>query len=160
LDTNFALILLQVLTKSGILAVYEPVALPAPIESDSAPSARLRDQLSVQFVKVFSRILPLHSQDAHDPKRIAGRTFVPFITTHKSTPMSGVFATGDHPFWLVKTDVSAVRMHSCASQYVNSFTPCSIFGEKGEYLLHSDEVSNFRDKISQSTEGVVRGRQC
>ncbi|KAG8744304.1 mRNA cleavage and polyadenylation factor subunit [Ceratobasidium sp. 414] len=130
---------LIVLTKSGILAVYEPVALPTPVESETTPPARLRDQLCVQFVKIFSRILPSHSQDTPDPKRVAGRTLTPFTTTYQSTTFSGVFATGDHPFWLLKTDVSGLRMHSCTSQFVNSFTPCSIFGEKGEYLLHSDE---------------------
>ncbi|KAF8600601.1 hypothetical protein BDV93DRAFT_608605 [Ceratobasidium sp. AG-I] len=130
---------LIVVTKSGILAVYEPVPVPALAESDGTPPARLRDQLSVQFVKVFSRFLPLHSQNVHDPKRVTGRALTPFTSTYKSTNLSGVFATGDRPFWLVKTDVSGVRMHACASRYVNSFTPCSIFGERGEYLLHSDE---------------------
>ncbi|KAG8692927.1 mRNA cleavage and polyadenylation factor subunit, partial [Ceratobasidium sp. 395] len=144
---------LIVLTKSGILAVYEPVSLPAPVESDPAPPTRLRDQLCVQFVKIFSRILPPHSQDTPDPKRVAGRTLVPFTTTYQSTNLSGVFATGDHPFWLLKTDTSALRIHSCASQYVNSFTPCSIFGQKGEYLLHSDEGTTVVEWLSDLDVG-------
>ncbi|KAG8693476.1 mRNA cleavage and polyadenylation factor subunit [Ceratobasidium sp. 394] len=144
---------LIVLTKSGILAVYEPVTLPTPVESDTPPPTRLRDQLCVQFVKIFSRILPPYSQDTPDPKRVAGRTFIPFTTTYRSTTFSGVFATGDHPFWLLKTDASALRMHSCASQFVNSFTPCSIFGEKGEYLLHSDEGTTVIEWLSDLDVG-------
>ncbi|KEP51741.1 cleavage and polyadenylation specificity factor protein [Rhizoctonia solani 123E] len=121
---------LIVITKSRTLAVYEPVTAPLPTESSNNPTP-VRDQLVIQFVKVFSRVLPL---DTHDTKRVAGRALVPF----KSANMSGVFVTGDHPFWLLRTDTSPLRTHPHAAQYVNSFTPCSIF-EKGEYLVHSDE---------------------
>ncbi|CAE6441366.1 unnamed protein product [Rhizoctonia solani] len=116
---------LVVITKHRTLAVYEPVPAPPPAESSNNPTP-VRDQLVIQFVKVFSRVLPL---DMHDTKRVAGRALVPF----KSMSMSGVFVTGDHPFWLLRTDTSSLRAHPYAAQYVNSFTPCSIF-EKGEYL--------------------------
>ncbi|QRV81748.1 cleavage and polyadenylation specificity factor protein [Ceratobasidium sp. AG-Ba] len=144
---------LFVLTKSGILAIYEPVALPTPVESEPTPPARLRDQLTIQFVKVFTRILPFHSHEIPDPKRVAGRNLVPFTTTYQSTALSGVFITGDHPSWLLKTDVSAIRLHPCGSQFVNSFTPCSIFGEKGEYLLHSDEGTTVLEWVSDLDVG-------
>ncbi|KAG8688697.1 mRNA cleavage and polyadenylation factor subunit [Ceratobasidium sp. 423] len=121
---------LIVITKSRTLAVYEPVPVPPPSESSNNPTL-VRDQLAIQFVKVLSRVLPL---DTHDTKRVAGRSLVPF----KSSNISGIFVTGDHPFWLLKTDTSPLRTHPHAAQYINSFTPCSIF-EKGEYLVHSDE---------------------
>ncbi|CEL62153.1 Protein CFT1 OS=Cryptococcus neoformans var, neoformans serotype D (strain B-3501A) GN=CFT1 PE=3 SV=1 [Rhizoctonia solani AG-1 IB] len=121
---------LIVITKNRTLAIYEPVPAPPPSESSDNPTPA-RDQLTLQFVKVFSRALPL---EMHDTKRVAGRSLVPF----KSANMSGVFITGDHPFWLLRTDTSPIRIHPYAAQYVNSFTPCTIF-EKAEFLVHSDE---------------------
>ncbi|CAE6490781.1 unnamed protein product, partial [Rhizoctonia solani] len=145
---------LIIITKSRTLAVYEPVPAPPPPESPNKP-APVRDQLAVQFVKVYSRVLPLDMHDTkrvysrvlpldmHDTKRVAGRSLVPF----KSTNMTGVFVTGDHPFWLLKTDTSPLRTHPHTAQYVNSFTPCSIF-EKGEFLVHSDEGTTVVEWLS------------
>lgn len=64
------------------------------------------------------------------------------------TALSGVFLTGDQPCWIIGTDKSGLKIHSCGYQVVNAFTTCSLWDNSGDFLMHTEEVRGTTDAVS------------
>ncbi|EGO29249.1 hypothetical protein SERLADRAFT_445076 [Serpula lacrymans var. lacrymans S7.9] len=133
---------LLVFLRSGQIVIYEAVPTPAP--ADSIPPSRV-SVLKVKFIKTATKIfeLPKHEETEKsilaEQKRIS-RQFVPFVTS--PTPgsvLSGVFFTGDRPSWIVATNKGGIRIYSSGHHIVHSFTSCSLWESKGDFLVYSDE---------------------
>lgn len=135
----------QVFLRSGQLVVYEIVSSPSPLDMPASRASSLK----VKFVKVASRAFEVkrlgdtEKTVLAEQKRIL-RTFIPFVTTPPSgtTSFSGVFLTGDRPHWILATDKSGVNIIPSGHNIVHSFTTCSLWGSKGDFLLYTDEVNS------------------
>ncbi|KAH8116054.1 cleavage factor protein [Phellopilus nigrolimitatus] len=134
---------LIVLLRCGQMAIYQGVAIEKPEWPESPPR---NTTLQVNFVRMASRSFEPRQNETtekssliSEQKRIF-RNLVTFTTspTPEST-LSGVFVTGDQPSWIVCTDKEGLRIHSCGYQVVNSFTTCSVWDSKGDFLMHTDE---------------------
>ena len=134
------------LLRSGQLAVYEAVTCALP--PDPQPSSRA-SILPVKFVKILSRAFDIQHPDEQaqeksvlaEQKKIQ-RLFVPFVTSPTpETTFTGVFFTGDRPCWILGTDKGGIRVHSSGHTVVHSFTACSLWESRGDFLLYTDEVS-------------------
>ncbi|KAL0957913.1 hypothetical protein HGRIS_000094 [Hohenbuehelia grisea] len=133
---------LFVLLRSGHLAVYELV--PSPPPSGEIPHHR-SSNLHVNFVKVISKAYDIQRTDEFEKgplaeqKRIS-RVFVPFSTTPPNgVPLQGVFFTGDRPSWIMAMDKNAVQIYPSGHSVVHSFTACSLWESKGEFLMYTEE---------------------
>ncbi|KIM78173.1 hypothetical protein PILCRDRAFT_98438 [Piloderma croceum F 1598] len=132
---------LLVFLRSGQLAIYE--VLPAPLPLDMPPVRT--SFLAVKFVKVASRAFEIRRQDdmektvLAEQKRIS-RAFIPFVTSPShGTEYTGVFLTGDRPSWILASNKSGVRVIPSGHTVVYSFTTCSLWESKGDFLLYTDE---------------------
>lgn len=134
------------LLRSGQLAIYEAVSFEPPT-GDPEPASR-PSILPVKFVKVLSRAFDIqHPDEQAQEKSVLAelkkiqRLFIPFVTSPApEKTFTGVFFTGDRPCWILGTDKGGIRVHSSGHAVVHSFTPCSLWESKGDFLLYTDEV--------------------
>jgi cleavage and polyadenylation specificity factor subunit 1 len=129
--------------RSGQFTIYElhPVSQPDP-----PPSAARTSSLSLRFVKVHSRAFEIQRTEEveksvlAEQKRIS-RLLIPFVTSPApGVTFSGVFFTGDRPSWILASDKSGVTIHPSGHTVVHSFTTCSLWESKGDFLFYSEEV--------------------
>ncbi|TFK39321.1 CPSF A subunit region-domain-containing protein [Crucibulum laeve] len=159
---------LCVFLRSGQLAIYE--ALPAGNMLES-PSIVRATTLKIKFVKVASRTFEIQRNEEGEKSIIAeqkkaSRTFVPFITTPPSgSTYSGVFFTGDNSQWILATDKSGIQVYPSGYATVHSFTPCSLWESKGDFLLYTEEgpsllewVPDFQLDGPLPSRSIPRGR--
>jgi cleavage and polyadenylation specificity factor subunit 1 len=138
--------LFQVFLRSGQLAIYEihPAAIPA-----ETPSIR-SSSLATKFVKVVSQAFDIQKSDESEKSIIAeqrriSRMLIPFVTTPTpGTTYSGVFLTGERPSWILATNKSSIRIYPSGHSVVHSFTTCSLWESKGDFLLYADDVCRSR----------------
>lgn len=138
--------------------------LSTPIFVD-IPSSR-SSFLAVKFVKIASRAFEIRRPDETEKtvltehKRIS-RTLVPFVTSPSpGINYSGVFFTGDRPSWILATNKSGVKIIPSGHGVVHSFTTCSLWDSKGDFLLYSDEVRNRRSDNFRFLIRLLRDRVC
>ena len=105
--------------------------------------------LLVKFVKVLTRAFDIQLTEEveksvlAEQKRIS-RLLIPFVTSPApGQTFSGVFFTGDRPSWILSTDKGGPRVFPSGHAVVHSFTACSLWDSKGDFLLYSEEVSCF-----------------
>lgn len=100
--------------------------------------------LGVRFVKTLTRRLPItiarrpRPGVAEDELPLARREFVPFTSFGR---FSGVFSTGEDPFWLIATDHGPVRHFDHGERGVYSFSPQASDSEGADYIVRSKTVS-------------------
>ena len=131
--------------RCGQLAMYQAV----PNERLDWPESTSRpNSLQISFAKMRTELFearqtnPTAKSSILAEQRRALRTFIPFSTSPSpESTLHGVFVTGDQPCWILATDKDGLRVHSCGFQAVNSFTSCSIWNSRGDFLMHTDEVS-------------------
>ncbi|KAL5476911.1 CFT1 [Sanghuangporus weigelae] len=134
---------LIVMLRCGQMAVFQAV----PVEKTEFPASSSRNaSLKLKFVKMATRLFeprqnePAEKSSIIAEQRRALRNLIPFTTSpNPEVCLSGVFVTGDEPCWIVSTDKEGLRIHSCGFQIVNSFTSCSIWDSKSDFLMHTDE---------------------
>ncbi|KAG9018279.1 mRNA cleavage and polyadenylation factor subunit [Tulasnella sp. 427] len=144
--TKYYLILL---TKQRIIVAYE--MLPSLNASGSSNPLRL--------IKVFTQILQRgHPQTVQELK--------PFELMAGDSLIRGVFCTGEEPFWLLSRNWSPLRLYPATNSTVHSFTPCSMFANKGDYLVHSDEgavlmqwIEDLQIGLELPFRNILLGRQ-
>ncbi|KAI0062778.1 hypothetical protein BV25DRAFT_1855577 [Artomyces pyxidatus] len=133
---------LLVFLRSGQLAVYQ--ALPAEISAEPMSPSR-GSALSVKFVKVMSRAFDIQHPEEQDNSVLAeqrriSRQFIPFVTSPvPGTVFSGVFFTGDRPCWILGMDKAGLKIYPSGHGVVHSFTACSLWESKGDFLIYSEE---------------------
>lgn len=71
---------------------------------------------------------------------VPARKLVPIETDLGDQRICGVFCTGARPFWLLSVNWSPLRLYPTASPVVHALAPCSVFGSRGDFLIHTDEV--------------------
>jgi cleavage and polyadenylation specificity factor subunit 1 len=135
--------LYQIYLRCSQLAIYRINSIPAPI---TFPPNR-ESLLLIQFTKMLSRHLESFEEAEQgtmlEIKRVQ-RRLVPFVTASKANAtLSGLFFTGDRPHWIVGTDTSGVKLVPCSHSVVHSFTTCSVWDSKSDFLLYTDEVSKY-----------------
>ena len=123
--------------------IYEIV--PA-IPSEKPPSAARPVGVDVRFIKASSKVFEAQKSEEMEKgvlaeQRKISRTFIPFSSIHGTTSLSGVFFTGDRPSWIVATDKGGLQTYPSGHAVVHSFTACSLWESKGDFLIYSDEVS-------------------
>ncbi|KAI0027906.1 CPSF A subunit region-domain-containing protein [Vararia minispora EC-137] len=139
---------LLVFLRSGHLAIYQ--MLPAPAEPPAEHPAARTMFLGVRFVKLLADAFDIVRPAEEDRSVLAeqrriSRQFVPFTTYPPgsggdgSRMLSGVFFTGDRPSWIVRTDKGGLRVHPSGHAVVHSFTTCSLWGSKSDFLIYSEE---------------------
>ena len=134
--------------RCGQLAMYQ--AVPHG-RIDWPESSSRSNTLQINFAKMRTEIFearqanPVEKSSILAEQRRALRTFIPFSTSPSpESTLHGVFVTGEQPCWILGTDKDGLKVHSCGFQAVNSFTSCSIWNSKGDFLMHTDEVSLMR----------------
>jgi cleavage and polyadenylation specificity factor subunit 1 len=133
----------QVFLRSGQLAIYEIHQATGTFEATSARSSSLH----IKFVKVVSRAFDIQKPEETEKSILAeqkrvSHTLIPFVTTPPSgSTLSGVFLTGDRPCWILATNTGGIQIHSSGHSVVHSFTACSLWDSKGDFLLYADDVS-------------------
>ena len=134
----------KTLLRCGQIAVYRAVIAEQPEWPEQSPR---NGTLSVRFVKVASRAFDVKPRDDVAEKSILAeqkrvvRLFIPFVTSPSfEVKLAGVFFTGDHPCWILAKNRDGVKIHSCGYSVVNSFTACSLWESKGDFLMYTDEV--------------------
>lgn len=155
------------------MAIYEAIATEAaPRTENSSRSVTLL----VQFAKVASRNFEVrHNEEIEktilpEHKR-SSRLLIPFVASPGPEKMlTGVFFTGDQPCWILATDKGGVKIHSCGYSIVHSFTACSIWESKSEFLMYTDEVIIFHSKSQRRSHinlltgsvlaGMDAGHRC
>lgn len=130
--------------RCGQMAIFQAV----PAENAEFPASSPRHaSLKLKFVKMATRLFEPRQNEPSEKasiiaeQRRAFRNLIPFSTS--PTPevcLSGVFVTGEEPCWILSTDKEGLKTHSCGFQTVNSFTSCSIWDSKSDFLMHTDEV--------------------
>nr|GAT45957.1 cleavage and polyadenylation specific protein [Mycena chlorophos] len=158
---------LFILLRCGQLAIYQVIPEGS---SDDPPTTPRASTLNLKFVKVLGRHFERQKADENiiaDKKR-GSPQFVPFTTTRASSgkTLCGAFFTGDRPSWVLATDKSALKMLPSGHTYVNSFTQCTLWDSKADFLLHSAEdgacliewVPEFSLDTALPSRSVPRGR--
>ena len=137
--------------RSGQIAVYEVFAgnrhPPDPEDPSDGISSLRTSTLKIKFAKMLSRAFEIQRTEEGEKSIVAeqkriSRTFVPFSTTVGSISLSGVFFTGDNPHWIIATDKGGLHMHPSGHNVVHTFTSCSLWESKSEFLVYTDEVSH------------------
>jgi cleavage and polyadenylation specificity factor subunit 1 len=136
----------QVFLRSGQLTIYE---VHASNPTDLPPPGARPSSLLIKFVKVLSQAFDI--QRSPEPEKGIGilseqkrisHLLIPFVTSPTpGTTLSGVFFTGDRPSWILATNKTGIRIHPSGMAVVHAFTTCSLWDNKGDFLLYSDEVS-------------------
>ena len=119
------------LFRSGQLVMYAVTPVASALLENGRDTT-----LQVAFVRVhnsFVDIGPGEQTERRGPQ--AYRHLIPF-----STPVSGVFLTGTRPKWIYATKQCSVRLTPAANSIVHSFTSCSVWGKRNQFLMHTDEV--------------------
>ncbi|THH10614.1 hypothetical protein EW145_g1206 [Phellinidium pouzarii] len=134
---------LIVLLRCGQMAIYQATAIEKP---DWPVSTSRTATLQLNFVKRGYRTFEPRPTEVTEKssliseQRRALRSLISFTTSPTpESALSGVFVTGDQPIWIIGTDKEGLRIHSCGYQVVNSFTACSIWDSRGDFLMHTDE---------------------
>jgi hypothetical protein len=88
------------------------------------------------LVKTLSRVIrPPDDPDSDEP--IVPWSLRPFSNLQGKT---GLFLTGDLPFWIMKSETSGVMLYSVDERMVHAFEKSTMYGGKTDYLLTNDEV--------------------
>ncbi|KAG9024671.1 mRNA cleavage and polyadenylation factor subunit [Tulasnella sp. JGI-2019a] len=125
---------LTVLTSSGLIAAYEVLLVPVR-RNVKTPAQGV---LPIRFIKTFAQLLG--SPSAPDSMHlIPARKLIPIETMTGNGVLNGVFCTGDRPFWLLSVNWSPLRLYPTANSSVHALTPCSLFGNDGDFLLHTQD---------------------
>ncbi|KII91367.1 hypothetical protein PLICRDRAFT_696440 [Plicaturopsis crispa FD-325 SS-3] len=131
--------------RSGQLAIYEIFAMSGTSESEP-PTLPRAASLRVRFVKTASKAFDIHRNPDETEKSVLAeqkrisRQLIPFVTSPRpGVTLSGVFFTGDRPSWILATDKSGIKIHPSGHGVVHSFTSCSLWESKGDFLLYSEE---------------------
>ncbi|KAF8633074.1 hypothetical protein AX15_001523 [Amanita polypyramis BW_CC] len=139
---------LLLLLRSGQIAIYEAFAgngqLPEGSDDSNGTSAQRTATLKIKFVKILSKAFEIQRAEENEKSIIAeqkriSRTFVPFTSTIGSTALSGVFFTGDNPNWILATDKGGLNLYPSGHNVVHTFTACSLWESKSEFLVYTDE---------------------
>lgn len=139
---------LFLLLRSGQIAIYEAFAGngPAPDsgEANDGMAARRTSTLKIKFVKVLSKAFEIQRAEENEKSIIAeqkriSRTFVPFTSTIGTVTLSGIFFTGDNPNWILATDKGGLHLYPSGHNVVHTFTACSLWESKSEFLVYTDE---------------------
>lgn len=137
------------LLRSGPIAIYEAFAdygsLPDNGDVDEGMSARRTSTLKIKFVKILSKVFEIQRAEENEKSIIAeqkriSRTFVPFTSTIGAITFTGIFFTGDNPNWILATDKGGLRLYPSGHNVVHTFTACSLWESKSEFLVYTDEV--------------------
>jgi len=103
--------------------------------------------LLVKFVKVATKSFEIQRLDESEKtvlaehKRIS-RQLIPFVTSPgPGVTFSGIFFTGDRPSWILASDKSGIKIYPSGHTVVHSFTTCSLWESRGDFLVYSDEAS-------------------
>lgn len=108
----------------------------------------------MRFVKLLSQAYDIQRPAEEDRSILAEqrrilRQFIPFTTSPTpGTTLTGVFFTGDHPSWILRTDRGGLRIHPSGHAVVNSLTTCSLWGLKSDFLVYSDEGPTVLEWVS------------
>ena len=132
----------QVLLRCGQFAVYQAIPdekLEWPPENKRATALRLT------FAKKASRAFEPRQEVTEKSTLSEQRRILRILIAFETWPtrdrsLQGVFFTGDQPCWILATAKDGVKIHSCGYAVVNSFTSCSIWDSKNDFLLYTDEV--------------------
>jgi cleavage and polyadenylation specificity factor subunit 1 len=132
-----------VFLRCGQLAIYALLRSEGPIDLTEHVRPAY---LCVKFVKVASKAFEIQRLEETEKtvlaqhKRISHQ-LIPFVTSPSlGVTFSGVFFTGDRPSWILATDKNGIRIHPSGHTVVHSFTTCSFWESKGDFLVYSDEV--------------------
>ena len=137
------------LLRSGPIAVYEAFAGNGSLldngDVDDGMTARRTSTLKIKFVKILSKAFEIQRAEENEKSIIAeqkriSRTFVPFTSTIGSITLAGIFFTGDNPNWILATDKGGLRLYPSGHNVVHTFTACSLWESKSEFLVYTDEV--------------------
>ncbi|KIO33745.1 hypothetical protein M407DRAFT_229600 [Tulasnella calospora MUT 4182] len=138
---------LTLLTKQRVFVAYEILPSPTPANS-------------LRLVKVLTRILDQgHPQAAQELK--------PFELSAGDSHFYGIFCTGEEPFWVLARSWSPLRMYPAMNSAVYAFSPCSMFANKGDILVHSEEgpalvqwIEDLQIGLDLPYRNILLGRQC
>ncbi|KAI0313592.1 CPSF A subunit region-domain-containing protein [Amylostereum chailletii] len=134
---------LLVFLRSGQMAIYKTIGAESALPAEH-PASRT-SFLSIKFVKVLSRAFNIQRPEEQDKSVLAeqrriSRQFIPFVTSPTpNSSFSGVFFTGDRPCWILGTDRAGLKIHPSGHAVVHSFTSCSLWDSKGDFLLYTEE---------------------
>jgi cleavage and polyadenylation specificity factor subunit 1 len=126
------------------MAIYEAMSSAGPISISL--SADRSSSLAIKFVKVAAQAFDIQKPDENEKSVIAeqrriSHMFIPFVTSpNPDTSFSGVFFTGDRPSWILATNKSGIQIYPSGHTVVHSFTACSLWESRGDFLIYSDEV--------------------
>ena len=136
---------LLVLLRTGELTIYQAIS-----SSDTEwPENTTRSvTLQVRFAKITSRAFEPRQTEVTIPdrpsiteQRRVLRQLVPFQTSPSpEVTLNGVFFTGEQPCWIVGSAKDGVKIHTCSYTIVHSFTACSLWDSKADFLMCTDEV--------------------
>ncbi|KAK0240309.1 CPSF A subunit region-domain-containing protein [Armillaria nabsnona] len=159
---------LFVFLRSGQMAVYQILPAGSAAETPSSPRA---SSLKIKFIKTYSKAFEIQRSEETERSAIAeqkriSRAFIPFVTTRGSgATFSGVFFTGDNPSWIIASDKGGVQLYPSGHGVVHSFTPCSLWESKGDFLIYSEEgpsllewIPDFQYESPIPMRSVPRGR--
>jgi cleavage and polyadenylation specificity factor subunit 1 len=125
------------LHRSGRLNVYEAQPRFTLDSSQSHSQGTTRRSLAVRFRKVHTQLLPLDSSSRLQ------YNLIPFTNIEGLT---GVFVTGEKPFWIVGSDAHGVRAFGL-KQAAMAFGRTTHLGGTGEYFIRIEDVRSHLTSI-------------
>lgn len=108
----------------------------------------------MKFAKAASNAFELQHPEEQETSALAehrriSRQLIPFTTSPTpETTLYGVFLTGENPSWILQTDKASVKVIPSGHAVVHAFTPTSLWGWKGDFLLYSDEVGQIFESLN------------